>query len=157
VINGLIPRFEHIVFTRDWHPRDHFSFSREPLFTDGSWPVHCVAGSPGAAFHAEIDIPEAALVVSKGTDSCQEAYSGFQGTSLAAELRARGVKRLFVCGLATDYCVKGTALDGVRLGFQVVLVKDACRGVDIPPGSVARALEEMKQNGIELVSSGEVL
>jgi len=150
VINQLMPLFQHVAFTRDWHPEDHCSFADPPDFADGSWPAHCIAHSPGAEFHGDLEVPADAIIVDKGTDPDKEAYSGFSGTALAGKLRKRGVRRLFVCGLATEYCVEQTALDGLRNGFKVVLVENACRGVNFPPGSAARAVEEMKAAGVEV-------
>ena len=150
VINQLMPLFQHAAFTRDWHPEDHCSFADPPDFTDGSWPAHCIAHSPGAEFHGDLAVPADAIIVDHGTDPDKEAYSGFSGTVLADELRKRGVRRIFVCGLATEYCVEQTALDGIRNGFQVVLVENACRGINFPPGSAARAVEEMKAAGVEV-------
>ena len=155
-INGLICRFDHIVFTRDWHPVDHCSFDDAPKFVDKSWPPHCLADSPGAAFHGDLRVPLDAMIVNKGGDPDVEAYSGFQDTTLAEDLRKRGIKRVFVCGLATDYCVKSTALDALREGVTVVLVADACQGVDVPEGSVKKALAEMRAAGIQMHSAGEI-
>lgn len=156
VINVMLPLFEHVFFTRDWHPADHCSFDPAPQFIDGSWPAHCVAGTPGATFHDALTVPERAEVINKGMDAGREAYSGFEGTPLAEALSARGVKRLFVCGLATDYCVKNTALDGLKHGFDVALVEDACRGVDLPPGSCEQALDAMQRAGVTRCASGEL-
>jgi len=142
-----------VVFTRDWHPPNHVSFKTR----GGPWPPHCVQNTPGASFHPGLRVPREALVVSKATDPDREAYSGFEGTELDAELRRRGVRRVFVCGVATDYCVKATALDAVRLGYQVFLLADAVRGVNVPPNSVQRALEEMLDAGVVLVEIGELL
>jgi nicotinamidase/pyrazinamidase len=141
-----------IVFTRDWHPPNHISFRTR----GGPWPPHCVQGTPGASFHPGLRVPGDALVVSKATDPDREAYSGFEGTELDAELRRRGVRRLFVCGVATEYCVKATALDGVRLGYQVLLLADAVRGVNSPPNSVRRAIDEMLDAGVVLVEMGDL-
>jgi len=156
VVNALSTRFDTVVFTRDWHPAAHCSFSAAPQFMDKSWPAHCVAGSSGAAFHPDLRVPANALVVSKGTDAAREAYSGFQGTTLAEDLEKRGVSRVFVCGLATDYCVKHTAIDAVRAGFETVVLEDAIRAVDVPPGAGAAAMDEMKQAGIAFVQSGDL-
>jgi len=156
VINRLLEHFDLHAFTRDWHPQDHCSFSAEPEFVDGSWPAHCIQSTPGADFHPDLRVPAGALIQDKATRQDQEAYSGFQATSLAEGLKARGVSRIFVCGLATDYCVKATALDGVRHGFEVVLVEDACRAVDVPPGSSRLAVEEMRNAGVEVCTSGDV-
>jgi nicotinamidase/pyrazinamidase len=156
VINDLVPRFEHRVFTRDWHPANHCSFSDNPEFVDGSWPAHCVRDTPGAAFCPDLDVPEDAVIVDKATGIDRDAYSGFQDTSLADELRSRGVARVFVCGLATDYCVKTTLLDAVRDGFDAVLIEDACRGIDVPAGTVADAVDEMKTAGATVCTSGSL-
>src|SRR5690606_20429622 len=117
---------------------------------DGSWPAHCVQHTHGASFHKDLVFPCKVDIVSKGTDATREAYSGFDSTDLAEILRQRAIRRIFVCGLATDYCVKATALDGVKLGFDVVLIDDACRGVDHPAGTVADALRTMRDAGVTL-------
>jgi nicotinamidase/pyrazinamidase len=156
LINRLTPRFRQCAFTRDWHPENHCSFSETPEFVDKSWPVHCVADTPGAAFHAELRVPETAIIQNKGTEPDKEAYSGFDNTPLAERLRERGVTRLFVCGLATDYCVKATALDGLREGFEVVLIEDACRGVDNPPGTAREAVQAMKKAGVQVRQSEDL-
>lgn len=156
VINALLARFDHAAFTRDWHPADHCSFADPPEFKDGSWPVHCVQNTPGAAFHADLDLPEGAIMVDKATRPDKDAYTGFDGTDLAQQLRDRGVTRVFVGGLATDYCVKATALDAQRHGFEVVLIEDACRGVDIPTGTTADAIEEMREAGVLVCRSGDL-
>jgi len=156
VINALSTRFTTRVFTRDWHPSDHCSFAEEPAYTDGSWPPHCIADTPGAAFHPGLAVPPNAHLVNKATRSDQEAYSGFQDTALAERLRARDVARVFVCGLATDYCVKQTALDAHAAGFDTVVIEDACRGVDNPPGSADAALSELEAAGVQRVRSGDL-
>ena len=155
-INQLAPRFSTVVFTRDWHPADHCSFADTPEFVDGSWPPHCVRDTPGAAFHEALSVPDDALIISKATESDKEAYSGFDGTALVDTLRAKGVTRVYVCGLATDYCDKATALDAIKAGFEVFLIEDACRAVDIPPGSATQALDEMQAAGVRLVQSGDL-
>ncbi len=157
MINRVAPRFEHLAFTRDWHPRDHCSFSDDPQFADGSWPVHCVANSPGAEFQGDLHVPGDALIVDTAFESDKEAYSGFEGTSLDEELHKRGITRVFVCGLATDYCVKCTALDGRKLDYEVVLVEDACRAIDSPPGSAQEALAEMKAAGVSFCQSRDLV
>lgn len=156
VINKVMPLFDHIVFMRDWHPQNHCSFADPPEFRDGSWPEHCVIGSPGAEFHGDLHVPADALIVSHGSNPNKEAYSGFDGTQLADYLRNRGIKRIFVAGLATDYCVKYTALDGVRNGFEVFLIENACRAVNFPPGSAAVAVEEMRRAGVKVCWSGDL-
>jgi nicotinamidase/pyrazinamidase len=138
-----------VVATRDWHPREHSSFVEK----GGAWPVHCVAGTPGAALHPRVDAL-ADLVVSKGQDPARDAYSGFDGTDLAALLRSRGVTRVVVGGLATDYCVRATALDALRAGFATEVVAAAVRAVDVHPGDGARALEEMRAAGVAVREPG---
>ena len=157
IINRLVPLFEHRVYTRDWHPPDHVSFAPgSPEYRDLSWPPHCVQNTEGAEFSTALDVVPDALVVSKGDDPDREAYSGFQasGVDLAAELRGRGVERVFVTGLATDYCVRATALDAKKAGFEVVLVRDAVRGV--APETTKQALTELEQEGIDSVSSEQM-
>jgi len=139
-----------IFASRDHHPPDHGSF--QPY--GGTWPVHCVAGTPGAAFAAALHLPAETVVVSKATTRERDAYSAFDGTDLAERLRAAGVNRLFVGGLATDYCVKATVLDGLAAGFRVVLLTDAVRAVDLQPGDGTRAIEEMRAAGAELAREG---
>jgi nicotinamidase/pyrazinamidase len=128
-----------IYASRDWHPENHCSF----LARGGPWPPHCVAGTPGAAFSDQLDLPAGAIVVSKADTADADAYSAFSGTKLAAQLRARGVRRLVVCGLATDYCVLNTVVDARENGFEVVIVPEAMRAVDVAPGDGARALARM--------------
>jgi nicotinamidase/pyrazinamidase len=129
--------------TRDWHPPDHCSFRSR----GGTWPLHCVAGTPGAAFVAGFALPADAVIVSKATTVDREAYSAFSGTELEALLRSRGIVRLFVGGLATDYCVLETARDGRRLGYPVFVLTDAIRAVDVTPGDGARAIAAMVAAG----------
>ena len=141
-----------VVYTRDWHPPDHISFRER----GGPWPAHCVAGSPGAEFHRDLPVLPPGTIVSKGTRPDAEAYSGFQGTDLEGRLRALGVRRLLVGGLATDYCVKATVLDGLRAGFRVALLADAVRAVDVRPGDGDRAVEEMVRAGARTLGTGEI-
>ena len=152
-VNGLldIPRWMKVA-TRDWHPADHMSFQAQ----GGIWPVHCVADTPGAAFHSRMNAGEVEMVVSKATTRGAEAYSGFDGASLADDLRAKGIGRLFVCGLATDYCVKATALDARREGFEVVLVADAIRAVNVEPRDGENAIEEMRAAGCSFALSSDI-
>lgn len=154
VINPLQMKFDRVYFTRDWHPQDHCSFADEPTFEDLSWPTHCVQDSPGAEFHGDLRVPLDAPVISKGTDPEKEAYSGFQGTDLAEQLRKAGIKRVFIVGLATDFCVKATALDAIKAGFETVLVQDACRGID--EAGCAAAINEMRDAGASICVSGEI-
>lgn len=132
-----------IVATRDWHPADHCSFKAR----GGPWPPHCVAGSDGARFAALLDLPCEAQIISKAVAPDKDAYSGFEGTELDALLRKAGVGRLFVGGLATDYCVLNTVRDALRLGYGVILLADAIRAVDAAPGDGERAIAAMLQAG----------
>lgn len=147
VLNGYIKRFREenapIFATRDWHPKDHISFKEN----GGVWPPHCIQGSSGAEFHPELDISEDVEIVSKGTSPKDEAYSGFQGTNLTAELRKNAIKALYIGGLAADYCVKYTVLDAIKEGFEVFFLKDGSRGVDLNPGDSKKAIAEMISAG----------
>jgi nicotinamidase/pyrazinamidase len=163
-VNALLDSFDLVVATRDWHPPDHGSFVGVEVDPDkwrgadppSIWPVHCVQGTDGAELHPALDRAKIDVVIDKGQDPNSQGYSGFQDTTLAELLRERGVERLFVTGLATDYCVKNTVLDARRLGFEVTVVEDAVRGVDVEPGDSERALEEMEGAGAELATSAEV-
>jgi len=143
--------------SRDWHPADHVSFSEFPKYVDKSWPPHAVMDTPGAQLHDDLHLPENPRVINKGGDPQKEAYSAFQGTDLEAQLRKLGVQRLFICGLATDYCVKYTTSDALSHKFKVVIVEDAIRGVDNPPGSAAAAVTEMYSKGALIVNSEDLL
>ncbi|MHC4218396.1 MAG: nicotinamidase [Planctomycetota bacterium] len=138
-----------IVVSRDWHPPDHMSFAAQ----GGPWPVHCVRDTPGAAFHPGLDLPDDALVISKGSDPEREAYSAFQGTDLAQRLDAAGVRRLWVGGLALDYCVRTTVLDGLEARFDVHLIGDAVRAVNIDSRDGPKALKRMKSAGARIEGS----
>jgi nicotinamidase/pyrazinamidase len=140
------------VATRDWHPADHCSFKAQ----GGIWPVHCVAGTPGAEFHPGLDAMKFRQIISKATTRDAEAYSGFQGTGLTVLLNGQGITRVFVCGLATDYCVKATAVDARREGFDVILLEDAIRGVEVHSGDCAKALEEMKATGVRFAKTTDL-
>jgi nicotinamidase/pyrazinamidase len=145
----LLDRFDLVVATRDWHPPDHSSFA-------GIWPVHCVQGTHGSELHPGLDRSKVDVVVDKGQDAGSEGYSAFQDTELAELLRSRGVDRLYVAGLATDYCVKHSVLDALRQGFEVVVIEDAIRGVDAQSGDSRRAVEEMRAAGATFANSEEV-
>ena len=133
-----------IFATRDWHPPNHCSF--QPY--GGPWPPHCVAGSDGAAFAAALDLPASStLITLKGTQPEKDAYSAFDGTDLDARLRGQGVARLFVGGLATDYCILYTVKDGLKAGYTVILLQDAIRAVNVRPGDGERAEAEMIRGG----------
>jgi len=154
--NRLIPKFDTIVFTRDWHPENHISFSNKPKFVDGSWPSHCVANTKGSEFNKDLHITKDAIIINKGDNKDLEAYSGFDNTNLANELKEIGISRVFICGLATDYCVKSTAIDAKKNGFATILLEDATRGVDIPSGSVVIAIQEMKNKEIIIANCGDL-
>ncbi|HVA36523.1 MAG TPA: nicotinamidase [Candidatus Dormibacteraeota bacterium] len=151
-INALMPRFQHVYATRDWHPRHHASFQAQ----GGPWPFHCLQGTPGAEFSPLLDRTEIDEVISKGVDPQTDGYSAFAGTDLAERLRRHGVRRLFVCGLATDYCVKATALEGLGHGFEVLVVTDAIAAVKVKPEDEAAALEEMRRAGVRFVTSDRI-
>jgi nicotinamidase/pyrazinamidase len=153
VLNRWIREFagagRPVVFTRDWHPADHCSFEAQ----GGTWPSHCVADTPGARFAADLEVPPSAWIVSKATQAERDAYSGFQGTDLERRLREAGVTRVFVGGLATDYCVQATVEDALARDFDVCLLEDAIRPVDVSAGDGERAIAAMRQAGATAVSS----
>jgi nicotinamidase/pyrazinamidase len=163
-IGELLDSFDLVVATRDWHPPEHGSFvgvEVDPALWKGMdppsiWPLHCVQGTEGAELHPSLDRARVDLVIDKGQDPLSQGYSGFQDTRLADILRERGVDRLFVAGLATDYCVKNTVLDARRLGFDVTVVEDAIRGVEVAPGDSDRAKEEMRAAGAKFAGSAAV-
>lgn len=174
VANRLQRHFEIVIATQDWHPPDHGSFaSNHPGKSPGEvielsgleqvlWPDHCVQGSTGAEFHPDLDRERIDTVIRKGEDPSIDSYSGFfdnghrKATGLRDVLIDRGVGRVYVCGLATDYCVKFTVLDALRLGFETLVVTDGCRGVDLNPGDIESAFEAMKEAGAQLVSSADL-
>jgi nicotinamidase/pyrazinamidase len=154
VLNRWIERFRAaglpIFATRDWHPADHCSFVDQ----GGPWPRHCVADTPGARFSPELDLPPGVPVISKAMRPEKEAYSDFEDTDFAGRLRALGVERLFVGGIATDYCVRATVLGALEHGFEAVLLLDGVRPVDVRPGDGDRAIAEMTAAGAETVRDG---
>ncbi len=141
-----------ILFTRDWHPPDHSSFKDQ----GGPWPTHCVQNSDGARFHPNLQIPAGAEIISKA-DKKDEAYSFFKGTDLGDKLHERGIKRLMVGGLATDYCVRETVLDGLKQGFEVFHLDDASKGVNVRPDDSERALKEMAARGSKRVTLEDLI
>ena len=147
IYSGL---FDVIIFTKDRHPANHCSF----IENGGTWPKHCVKGTVGAELRPSLDYT-GGIIVEKGGNAGTEAYSGFCGTGLAEVLRARGIGRVFVCGLATDHCVKATALDAKRLGFDTTIVIDACRGMDA--AGVGRTVTELKRQGVKIALFDVVL
>jgi nicotinamidase/pyrazinamidase len=163
-INTLLDSFDLVIATRDLHPPDHGSFRGveiDPQSWRGAdppsiWPAHCVEDTPGAELHSALEQTKVDVVIDKGQDPNSQGYSAFQDTRLGDLLRERGVDRLFVAGLATDYCVKKTVLDARQLGFDVTVIEDAVRGVDVTPGDSERALEEMERAGAHVSSSSEV-
>jgi nicotinamidase/pyrazinamidase len=138
-----------IFATRDWHPDDHVSFKHR----GGIWPVHCVQGTHGAKFHADLKLPRSAIIISKATSPEQESYSAFGDTDLAERLRSIGVKRVWIGGLALDYCVKETALDARRLGLEVRVITRATHAVNVRPDDAKTALTAMKAAGVEFEES----
>jgi nicotinamidase/pyrazinamidase len=175
MVNRLQPCFPVVVATQDWHPANHGSFAanhpgRQPgevIELNGLpqilWPAHCVQGTPGAEFVAGLSRGNWARVFVKGTDPKIDSYSGFfdnghrQSTGLCDYLRERGVTDVYVAGLATDYCVKFTALDALKLRFKAHLIEDACRGVNLQPSDVQRAIDEMRDAGAAIITSDEIL
>jgi nicotinamidase/pyrazinamidase len=152
-IKRLAPQFDVIAATRDWHPPDHASFETE----GGPWPIHCVQGSPGAELHPAMEQVDVDFIVDVGREREDEGYSGFEKSDLADRLRERGVEKVAVCGLATDYCVRASAIDACREGFDVTLVSDAVRAVEVEPGDGERAIEDMKAAGAKVATSDEIL
>ncbi|RMD45649.1 MAG: bifunctional nicotinamidase/pyrazinamidase [Aquificota bacterium] len=156
-LNRYIELFEKygnpVFFTRDWHPENHISFKG----FGGIWPVHCVQDTEGAKFHPDLKIPlDNKFIISKGTSRDFDAYSGFQGTVLDSLLKERGIKRVFIGGVATDYCVKNTALGALNLGYQTFVLTDAIKGVDVNPGDSEKALNEILSKGGVLIEFSEI-
>ena len=174
LINTLARKFTNVVFTQDWHPADHVSFASQhpgkapfemvelPYGTQVLWPDHCVWNSHGAALSADLDIPHGQLIIRKGYNRGIDSYSGFQEadretlTGLAGYLNERDVGRLYIVGLATDFCVGWTAIDGAAGGFDVTVIEDATRAID-NAGSLARAWADMAEAGVERVMSKDIL
>lgn len=147
VLNTYIEIFKKhdvmVVATRDWHPVNHTSFKDY----GGIWPPHCVQNTEGASFHPDLKLPPDVVIISKADTPEKEAYSGFDGTNLEKILKSKGIQRLFIGGLATDYCVRATVLDAIRHGFFTFLLMDAVRGVNINPEDSERAIIEMLEKG----------
>jgi len=162
IINGIRDKFDVVVFTQDWHPTGHCSFVEQ----GGPWPIHCVASSLGARLHKDLIVKDGAadldMFLYKGTNVDVDSYSGFwdnerkTNTGLADRLRDRNVDEVYICGLATDYCVKFTALDAVDAKIKTTLILDACRGVNVNPGDVDKAIDEMRAAGITIINSDKV-
>jgi nicotinamidase/pyrazinamidase len=171
LINSLAARFENVVLTQDWHPPGQISFAsshpgkkpfetiRLPYGEQVLWPDHCVQGTPGAAFHPGLAVSHAQLVVRKGFHKDVDSYSAFleadrkTTTGLAGYLKERGLKQLFFCGLATDFCVAWSTLDARAAGFDATVIDDACRAIDLE-GSLAKAWRDMAAAGVRRVASG---
>lgn len=151
-INRIMPLFSHVLATRDWHPEDHAYFQ----VNGGPWPFHCLADTPGAEFSPLLDTAPIELVMSKGTDPQTDGYSAFAGTDLAEQLRQRGIKRLFITGLATDYCVKMTSIEAKQNGFEAVVLTDAIAAVGVEPDDEARALRDMRERGVALATTADL-
>jgi nicotinamidase/pyrazinamidase len=174
VVNNLTKKFEYIIATQDWHPADHLSFAvnhkgkqiGEIIDLEGVeqilWPAHCVQHSFGAQFHPQLNVESISKIFQKGTDRTIDSYSAFfdnakkNSTGLHDYLQREGFKTLFIVGLATDYCVKFTCLDAIQLGYNVYLIEDACRGVNIRPEDSQKALEEMLQAGVNIIRSNDI-
>jgi len=175
VANRLMASGLPAIATQDWHPRDHGSFAAnhhgaQPFTTaqlaglpQVLWPVHCVQGTPGAAFHPQLDQGRISAIFPKGEDPTIDSYSGFfdngrrRATGLDGHLRRHGFHELLVLGLATDYCVKATVLDALALGYAVQLIVDGCRSVELTPGDGARARDAMRTAGARETTSAELL
>lgn len=141
-----------IYASRDWHPADHCSFRAQ----GGPWPQHCIADTHGAEFAANLELPAYTVIISKADKPDKDAYSAFGGTNLGLCLKTAGVRRVFVGGLATDYCVLNTVRDALALGYGVVLLTDAVRAVDVAPGDGERSLAEMRQLGTQFATSADL-
>ncbi|MBK8084670.1 MAG: bifunctional nicotinamidase/pyrazinamidase [Devosia sp.] len=173
LINRLGRRFENVGMTQDWHPAGHISFASShpgtrpfevmqlPYGPQVLWPDHCVWDTHGAQFSADVELPHTQLVVRKGYHEVVDSYSGFQEadrrtkTGLEGYLRERGVKRLFIAGLATDFCVNWTAVDAAAAGFETHVIEDACRAIDTG-GSLARAWADMNAAGVRRIVAGDI-
>lgn len=172
IVNAMLPKFDLVVATQDWHPADHRSFASQWNKAPGQmveldglpqvlWPDHCVQNTWGADFHPALDVGHFTQVFRKGEDVRVDSYSGFfdnghrHATGMGDWLQGKGATHVWICGLATDYCVKWTALDALELGFETSLVADASRGVDLQAGDVARAIDEMREAGVRITDSTE--
>ena len=171
--NRLAENFRNVVLTQDWHPAGHLSFAsahagRSPYDTIAMpygpqvlWPDHCMQGTPGAAFHSDLQIPHAGLILRKGLDRTIDSYSAFYendrttATGLTGYLRERGITRVFLAGLALDFCVRYSAEDAVREGFTVVVIEDACRGIDVR-GSIAATRSSLAALSVAAIAAAEI-
>ena len=174
LINKLQNKFDFVVATQDWHPKNHGSFAvNHPGKNAGEiidlnglqqilWPAHCVQGTQGAEFVKELNVKKISKIIQKGTDAGIDSYSGFfdnghkKATGLEAYLKNQGATDVYAVGLATDYCVKFTVLDAVNLRFKTYLIADACRGVNLKPGDVERAIEDTQKAGVVIIKGKDV-
>ncbi len=149
ILNDYIRIFKKsgltIFATRDWHPPNHISFNTQ----GGPWPPHCVQESQGARFHPDLRLPKDTIIISKAMDPAKESYSSFDNPDLSSSLSSKKIRRIFVGGFATDYCIVNTVLDGLKLGFQTVVLLDAVRGIDVSPGDSEKAIAKMIASGSE--------
>ncbi len=176
-INQIRDRFSTVIFTKDWHPKNHLSFATEHAgkkpgdcvrlpesgVTQILWPPHCVQGTPGAQFHPDLEVRPSDPIFYKGTDRSMDSYSAFfdnghiKSTGLSHYLNEEKLRMLYLCGLATDYCVKYSVLDALSLGFDVVLIQDACAAVDLKENDGDRAIEEMVAKGARIYLCADIL
>ncbi len=152
-INRVMPLFEYVVGTRDWHPREHPHFAEH----GGPWPYHCLQNTPGAQFANKLDVHELDEIVSKGTAPHTHGYSAFEDNDLARRLQERGITRVFVAGLATDYCVRATALAAREAGFETFVLTDAIAAVNVKCTDEADALREMASHGVRFATTEQLL
>jgi nicotinamidase/pyrazinamidase len=175
LINRIMDRFDLVVATQDWHPQNQVSFASnnpgkniyDQINISGIaqtlWPDHCIQGTKGAEFHDDLDLSKFCLILRKGMNPLVDSYSAFiendrnTETGLAGYLKALKVREIFICGLATDYCVYYSAMDSLRYGFRCNVIIDATRGVDLPEGSIGAVVSEMKDKGISVISSDDLL
>lgn len=150
-INSIAKKFTHIYATLDWHPNNHCTFKSH----GGSWPTHCLANSFGSKLHSKLKIPQAQLIY-KGINPQHLAFSGFDHTKLKKELTTNKITRLFIGGLATDYCVKETVLDALKHQYTVYLLKDCIKGINLQPNDSTQTLKVMKQHGAKIISSSSL-
>ena len=174
VINGIMSKFDRVVATQDWHPRDHVSFASshpgrkvlDVVNADGIeqvlWPDHCIQGTRGAELHPRLEVGRIELVLRKGMRRRLDSYSALfendhvTDTGLRWYLQGMGVDSVYICGLTTDYCVRASALDARRLGFGVTVIRDACRGVDFPKGSIEKSIREMEKAGVRMGDAADI-
>lgn len=150
VINGLMEKFDHIVASKDWHPGSTVHFEK--------WPVHCVRGTDGASFHDDLNAEKINEVALKGTGNTDDGYSAFEATNVDLNhwLKQKGITDLYVCGIASEYCVNATAMDAHKAGFKTFVVEDAISAVEAKPGDTDKAISNMKNAGIQFVKSADV-